>query len=146
MCLRSVLIPLVCYPWPRLTSCRGSLTTFTCGASVRSSVGVPARMMSTASLGGQSRLKSGATASSLIIRSRFTTRSKRIQAGDASYAHAHRTNPANTKTVTHFLKLDFNPMDAGSGKKILIIEDESDVADLLEMGLHKAGFKTATAT
>jgi len=36
-------------------------------------------------------------------------------------------------------------MDTGSGRKILIIEDESDVADLLEMGLHKAGFKTATA-
>src|ERR1041384_3619803 len=37
-------------------------------------------------------------------------------------------------------------MDADSGIKILIIEDESDVADLLEMGLRKAGFKTATAT
>src|SRR6478736_9384860 len=36
-------------------------------------------------------------------------------------------------------------MDAGSGRKILIIEDEGDVADLLEMGLHKAGFKTTTA-
>jgi two-component system phosphate regulon response regulator PhoB len=36
-------------------------------------------------------------------------------------------------------------MDAGSGRKILIIEDESDVADLLEMGLGKAGFKTTTA-
>src|SRR5258705_11107950 len=36
-------------------------------------------------------------------------------------------------------------MDAGSGRNILIIEDESDVADLLEMGLHKAGFKTTTA-
>jgi len=36
-------------------------------------------------------------------------------------------------------------MDTGSGRKILIIEDESDVADLLEMGLHKAGFKTTTA-
>ena len=35
-------------------------------------------------------------------------------------------------------------MDTGSGRKILIIEDESDVADLLEMGLHKAGFKTTT--
>ena len=37
-------------------------------------------------------------------------------------------------------------MDTGSGRKILIIEDESDVADLLEMGLRKAGFKTLTAT
>src|SRR5258705_47437 len=36
-------------------------------------------------------------------------------------------------------------MDTGFGRKILIIEDESDVADLLEMGLHKAGFKTTTA-
>src|SRR6267154_1679396 len=36
-------------------------------------------------------------------------------------------------------------MDAGSGRKILIIEDESDVADLLEIGLHKAAFKTTTA-
>ena len=36
-------------------------------------------------------------------------------------------------------------MDTGSGRKILIIEDESDVADLLEMGLRKAGFKTTTA-
>ena len=33
-------------------------------------------------------------------------------------------------------------MDNGSGRQILIIEDESDVADLLEMGLRKAGFKT----
>ena len=33
-------------------------------------------------------------------------------------------------------------MDTGSGRKILIIEDESDVADLLEMSLRKAGFKT----
>ena len=32
-------------------------------------------------------------------------------------------------------------MDTGSGRKILIVEDESDVADLLEMGLRKAGFK-----
>src|SRR5262247_3412895 len=37
-------------------------------------------------------------------------------------------------------------MDTGSGRKVLIIEDESDVADLLEMGLRKAGFKSATAT
>ena len=36
-------------------------------------------------------------------------------------------------------------MDTGSGRKILIIEDESDVADLLEMGLRKAGFKTTAA-
>ena len=36
-------------------------------------------------------------------------------------------------------------MDTSSGRKILIIEDESDVADLLEIGLRKAGFKTAIA-
>src|SRR6266576_115917 len=63
---------------------QGSLTTFTCGASVRSFAGAPPRMMSKASLGVRNRLKSGATASSLIIRSRFTTHSKRIQVGDAS--------------------------------------------------------------
>ena len=33
-------------------------------------------------------------------------------------------------------------MDNGSGRQILIIEDESDVADLLEMSLRKAGFKS----
>jgi len=37
-------------------------------------------------------------------------------------------------------------MDNGSGRRILIIEDESDVADLLEMTLRKAGFKTTAAT
>src|SRR5437763_9184432 len=36
-------------------------------------------------------------------------------------------------------------MDNGSGTQILIIEDESDVADLLEMTLRKAGFKAWTA-
>src|SRR6184192_4723188 len=36
-------------------------------------------------------------------------------------------------------------MDNASGRKILIIEDESDVTDLLEMGLRKAGFKTSAA-
>src|SRR6266704_2501806 len=36
-------------------------------------------------------------------------------------------------------------METGSGRKILVIEDESDVADLLEIGLHKAGFKTTAA-
>ena len=36
-------------------------------------------------------------------------------------------------------------METGAGRKILIIEDESDVADLPEMGLHKAGFKTTIA-
>ena len=36
-------------------------------------------------------------------------------------------------------------MDNGSGRNILVIEDESDVADLLEMALRKAGFKTTGA-
>jgi DNA-binding response OmpR family regulator len=36
-------------------------------------------------------------------------------------------------------------METGSGKKILIIEDESDVADLLTLNLRKAGFRTLTA-
>src|ERR671919_1669841 len=34
-------------------------------------------------------------------------------------------------------------METGSGRKILIIEDESDVADLLALSLRKAGFKTS---
>jgi two-component system phosphate regulon response regulator PhoB len=36
-------------------------------------------------------------------------------------------------------------MDTSSGRKILIIEDESDVADLLALNLRKAGFKTSAA-
>src|SRR5437899_4310115 len=36
-------------------------------------------------------------------------------------------------------------METGSGKKILIIEDESDVADLLALSLRKAGFNTSAA-
>jgi two-component system, OmpR family, phosphate regulon response regulator PhoB len=36
-------------------------------------------------------------------------------------------------------------MDTGSGRKILIIEDESDVADLLAMNLRKAGFNVSAA-
>src|SRR5882757_1548950 len=36
-------------------------------------------------------------------------------------------------------------MEAGSGRKILIIEDESDVADLLALSLRKAGFNTTAA-
>jgi two-component system, OmpR family, phosphate regulon response regulator PhoB len=35
-------------------------------------------------------------------------------------------------------------METGSGKKILIIEDESDVADLLALNLRKAGFRVST--
>jgi two-component system phosphate regulon response regulator PhoB len=37
-------------------------------------------------------------------------------------------------------------METGPGRKILIIEDESDVADLLEMNLRKAGFKVMIAS
>jgi DNA-binding response OmpR family regulator len=36
-------------------------------------------------------------------------------------------------------------METGSGRKILIIEDESDVADLLTLNLRKAGYKASTA-
>lgn len=36
-------------------------------------------------------------------------------------------------------------MNTASGRKVLIVEDERDVADLLEMGLRKAGFKTFAA-
>ena len=36
-------------------------------------------------------------------------------------------------------------MDTASVRKILIIEDESDVADLLALNLRKAGFKTSAA-
>jgi two-component system, OmpR family, phosphate regulon response regulator PhoB len=36
-------------------------------------------------------------------------------------------------------------MDTGSGKKILIVEDETDVVDLLALNLRKAGFKISSA-
>src|SRR5204862_8171462 len=36
-------------------------------------------------------------------------------------------------------------METGSGRKILIIEDENDVADLLSLNLRKAGFRGSTA-
>jgi two-component system, OmpR family, phosphate regulon response regulator PhoB len=36
-------------------------------------------------------------------------------------------------------------METDSGKKILIIEDEQDVADLLTLNLRKAGYKVSTA-
>jgi DNA-binding response OmpR family regulator len=36
-------------------------------------------------------------------------------------------------------------MDTGSGRKILIIEDEGDVADLLTLNLRKGGFKVSAA-
>src|SRR3954453_23955328 len=36
-------------------------------------------------------------------------------------------------------------METGAGKKILIIEDESDVADLLALNLRKAGFRPSIA-
>jgi phosphate regulon transcriptional regulator PhoB len=36
-------------------------------------------------------------------------------------------------------------MDTGSRRTILIIEDETDVADLVTLNLRKAGFKVATA-
>ena len=36
-------------------------------------------------------------------------------------------------------------MDTGSARNILIIEDETDVADLLSLNLRKAGYKVSTA-
>ena len=36
-------------------------------------------------------------------------------------------------------------METGSGRKILIVEDENDVADLLSLNLRKAGFRVSTA-
>ena len=36
-------------------------------------------------------------------------------------------------------------METGSGRKVLIIEDEIDVADLLSLNLRKAGFRVSTA-
>jgi len=36
-------------------------------------------------------------------------------------------------------------METGSGRKILVVEDESDVADLLTLNLRKAGFRISTA-
>src|SRR6184192_21351 len=36
-------------------------------------------------------------------------------------------------------------METRSGRKILIIEDESDVADLLTLNLRKAGYRVSTA-
>jgi len=36
-------------------------------------------------------------------------------------------------------------METGSGRKILIVEDETDVADLLTLNLRKASYKVSTA-
>src|SRR5947208_13629639 len=36
-------------------------------------------------------------------------------------------------------------METGSGRKNLIIEDESDVADLLTLNLRKVGYRVSTA-
>src|SRR5467141_2127004 len=36
-------------------------------------------------------------------------------------------------------------METGSGRNVLIIEDETDVADLLSLNLRKAGFRVSTA-
>ena len=52
------------------------------------------------------------------------------------------------ETIEIYVAAELNAlfMETGPGRKILIIEDESDVADLLEIGLRKAGFKTEAAT
>jgi two-component system phosphate regulon response regulator PhoB len=36
-------------------------------------------------------------------------------------------------------------METGAGRKILVVEDESDVADLLTLNFRKAGFRISTA-
>src|SRR6059036_1116020 len=36
-------------------------------------------------------------------------------------------------------------METGAGRKILLVEDESDVADLLTLNFRKAGFRISTA-
>src|SRR5216110_1019777 len=36
-------------------------------------------------------------------------------------------------------------METGAGRKILVVEDESDVADLLTLNLRKAGYRVSTA-
>src|SRR5690349_1348177 len=107
MCLRSALTQPVCYPWPRLTLCKDSLTSFTCVALVRLFVGAPPRTTSKAYLGGRGRSKNGAMATSPIIQSRFTTHLKRIQVDDVSFAGVHRTNLAATKTRYSISKTDF---------------------------------------
>lgn len=42
-------------------------------------------------------------------------------------------------------RVDSPFMESGSGKKILVIEDEKDVADLLALNLRKAGFRISLA-
>src|SRR3954452_23811459 len=42
-------------------------------------------------------------------------------------------------------QVESRAMDAGLGPKILIIEDENDVTDLLALSLRKGGFKVSTA-
>lgn len=52
---------------------------------------------------------------------------------------------AETVEVYRAGELNLVLMDASPGRKILIIEDESDVADLLTLNLRKGGFKVLTA-
>jgi two-component system phosphate regulon response regulator PhoB len=52
---------------------------------------------------------------------------------------------AETVEIYPVGELNLMLMDAGPGRKILIVEDENDVADLLTLNLRKAGFKTSTA-
>jgi len=58
------------------------------------------------------------------------------------------TRSSRIETIEIYVAGELNSlfMETGSGRKILIIEDESDVSDLLEMGLRKAGFKTSATT
>src|SRR5262245_64684293 len=104
MCLRFALLPQACYQRLLLTSYKDSLTIFTCDALVRSSVGALRRMTSKTCLGVRDRLKSGETASSLIIRSKFTTHSKRCRVGDVNQAyHHHRGRHLQVLTFQHLI-------------------------------------------
>ena len=72
------------------------------------------------------------------MRSRFTIHLKRVQVGDASQAHPRK----QFLTFQTLISLLWTPL---LDRKILIIEDESDVADLLALSLRKAGFNTTAA-
>jgi hypothetical protein len=105
------LTPLVWYLPRRRTSSRGRLTTFTCGGLVLLSADAPPRMISKVFLGVRGRLKSGAMGSSLIIRSRFTTHSRRIQVGDASSDIViNNTRHQQLLTFTSFISSLWTPV------------------------------------
>jgi len=58
-----------------------------------------------------------------------------------------RTPSTREETIEIYRVTEFNllRMSTSLGRKILIVEDESDVADLLSLSLRKAGFNALTA-